>query len=83
MNIYLLEAIEQDLNKRGKDLQYDCNYGFVLIASCVRKARQLASKVAGDEGSAYWLDIKLSKIKKIGVSKSKTMKMVLRDYNNA
>lgn len=52
MRLYLLKPVVD------WDPWYDTSDGFVVRAWASSQARELASKYAGDEGSAVWLDPK-------------------------
>lgn len=44
---------------------YDKTFGVVVRADTIKLARELASKVAGDEGKEVWLDNKKTTCRKL------------------
>lgn len=73
MNIYLLSA---------NHVNYDMVEGFVIRASSMKEAREIASKHPGDEGALTWLTPSLSTCNLIGKGIEKEEpEMILRAFN--
>lgn len=71
MKLWMLEPSDStyELDKHGYEVSkknspwypiYDCAHGFIVVAETERRARELASKEAGDEGKKAWLNPKWS-----------------------
>ena len=58
MRLYLLEWTEE--GRSSQRPRHDSSVGFVVRAESREKARMIASKGRGDEGSDFWLNPKLS-----------------------
>ena len=53
MKLWLLKKTIEGENQSP---EYDTAEGFVICAGCPREARQMAGKVAGDEGPEFWMN---------------------------
>lgn len=58
---------------------YDCNNGFVIRAKSAAKARMLASRQRGDEGSETWLSSHTASCIELTIDGPE--EVVLRDFN--
>lgn len=60
---------------------YDKAFGFVVRAATAEVAREIASRAAGDEGGAVWLDRSRSAC--VEITYEGSPQIVLRDFRSA
>lgn len=78
MKLFLLEA-----RSKRQEWQpwYDKAFAFVVRAGDEKAARVLASKKAGDEGAAAWLNVEASTC--VELDKEGLAEVIIRDYASA
>lgn len=73
MRLFIITSIEEE-----EPCKYDTAQAFVVRAATSQQARKFAAKMAGDEGSAFWTDPKLSKCARLFEDGEEGV--VLRDF---
>jgi len=79
MKLWLLRPHDND--PAWERPSYDKAYGFVVRAATAEIAREIASRDAGDEGAAVWLDRSHSAC--VELTQQGSPQIVLRDFNAA